>query len=464
MKHCLACIYSMGWFMAGAGLLIGCAQPRPFDDLWVSPRPYHAEQASVRPPGDVFERYDAAEQAFAVGQATGPMTLHDAVVRSLRFNPALKASGWGVAAAEADALQMARPPNPRAGLSIENFAGPDAGEVFQRQTLRLSQVIELDDKRAKRRALGQATERLRAWDYEQLRIEIAATAASRYVQVVVSQRRVELAKQQLALAESGFRIADDRANNGAAPGFERDQAATRVALSKIVLEQAHQQLASDRADLAASWGAEVVDFSEVTGDLESRVDLPTLEALQQRLGQSPQVARWEDELAQRRRSVELARANRVTDPTVGVGLRYFSDADDAAGLVEVSWPLAVFDDNRHGVLAARFRFAQAHAEQEQARSLASQTLARAHARLQAAAYSLKALDEQALPASESAYRAALDAYNAGLTDYLTVLDAERTLLEIRHRRLDAGGAYHRALIEIERTTAQAFDSHQEDDR
>jgi len=443
---------------AGVGVVVvvvlaGCGQPRPLDGLWVDARPYHAD----RPAADALHSRARVTAPVPAVNPTGGLTLADAVGLALRHNPTLAAAGWEVAAAEADATQAGRPPNPRAGYAAENWAGPDADDTFVRHTLRFSQVIELGGKRAKRLALGEATRRLRAWDYEQHRVDLAATTTARYVAVVVAQHRLALAEEQLELAEAGYAIADDRVSNGNAPGLERDRASARVALSRIAVEQARQGLAGDRADLAAVWGAAEPAFGSASGELDARGDVPPLAVLRQRLGQSPRVARWDAELDQRRQAWELERARGVADPAVGAGVRYFPDAEDIAGVVELSVPLQVFDDNRHAVLAARLRIGRAHAQRQAAVAEANRTLARAHARLAAASFALDALDEQALPASRAAYDASLDAYRAGVSDYLTVLDAERTLLETEQSRLDALRDYHLAVTELERITAQPID-------
>jgi len=452
--HRLYIVTGLGVCLMGS--LLGCAQPRPFDDLWVEARPYHAQLDASRPAENVFAS-KAAPDTPQRANPTGEITLHDAVALSLRQNPGLESAGWGVAAAEADAIQLGRPKNPSVSIGAENFAGPDGFPVLERQTLRISQVIELADKRGKRRALGEATQRLRAWDYEQQRIEIAATTATRYVAVLVSQQRIELARKQLKLAQSAFNIAEDRARNGTAPGYEREQATARLSLSKIALEQARHSLNADRADLAASWGADRPTFEAVKGDLSDRVDLPALDDLRQNLGQSPHVARWEDEILHRQKALDLQRANAVTDPRIGAGVRYFPDVDDTAGVAELSWPLPILDDNEHGILAARLRIAQAKAQRDQAHAEASRSLARAHSRAQAATMTMATLQGEALPASRAAHRAALDAYEAGSSDFLTVLETERTLLDLESKHLDATLDYHTSIIRLEHIAASDLD-------
>lgn len=435
--------------------LSGCVQHRPYTDLWVEPRPYRAALPAVHPPENAGDHGPVSDR---VDNPTGEVTLRDAIALALRHNPALASAGWATAAAEYDARQQGRSPNPRASLSAENLGGPDSGDTFERYTLRISQVIELSGKRSSRESLGYATQRLRAWDYEERRLETAASAAARYVTVVVSQQRVDLAQEQLELAETGLAVADDRVTNGSAPGLERDRAAALVALRRIAVEQARQHLASDRADLAAIWGADQAAFDHAVGDLDSRVSLPALDELRDRLGHSPALARWDDEIAQRHAAVTLARANATPDPTVGAGVRYFPDADDAAAVFELGLPLNIFDDRRDAILAARLRVSQAVAQRDQAYAEAGRLLARAYANVQAADYAAQTLDHEAIPASQRAYDAAAEAYAAGLTDYLTVLDAERALLDIRDRKLEATRAYHLAIIEIEKLTAHPLES------
>lgn len=450
-----SCLSTLGVSAALGPGLTGCVQHRPYADLWVAPRASHAGLPTVRP------EEGSTSHTTAEGRAdnpTGSVTLREAVALALQHDPALASAGWVVAASEAEARQRGRAPNPRASIAAENLGGPDSGDTFERYTLRLSQVIELSGKRARRESLGYATQRLRAWDYEAQRLATASAAASRYVAVAVSQQRVVLAEEQLALAESGLAIADDRVRNGSAPGLERDRASARVALRAIALEQARQRLLADRAGLAASWGATQATFTQAVGELDSRVELPALDTLRERLGQSPALARWDDEIAQREAVVALARANATPDPTVGAGVRYFPDADDAAAVFELGLPLQLFDDNRDAVLAARLHVSQAVAQRDHAYAETGRLLARAHAEALAADYTVRSLDGEALPASQRAYDAAVEAYAAGLSDYLTVLDAERALLDIRERRLDAVRDYHLAVIAIEKLTAHPIDA------
>ena len=137
-----------------AAVLVGCTQSRPFDDLWVDHRPYQASHRAAQPPRDAMQNGRLRVHSNSERNPGGTITLHDAVALALAQNPELKAGGWSVAAAEADALQRGRPRNPTVTLGVENFGQPDSLPALPRQTLRISQVIELADKRDKRLKLG----------------------------------------------------------------------------------------------------------------------------------------------------------------------------------------------------------------------------------------------------------------------------------------------------------------------
>ena len=83
-------------------------------------------------------------------------------------------------------------------------------------------------------------------------------------------------------------------------------------------------------------------------------------------------------------------------------------------------------------------------------------LAAAYQALDAAFRRAEALERTAIPEAERLYRGAEDAYTKGVYRYLEVLDAQRTLYELRGERLQALAAYHIATADLERLTGGSF--------
>src|SRR5437660_1513548 len=115
-------------------------------------------------------------------EPTAVLTLPQALALALLQNPELRAFAWEVRVAEARTLQAGLRPNPELGLDIENVAGTGAfqGGRSAETTLRLSQVIELGGKRARRLRVAALERDLAAWDYETKRVEVLTAVAQAF--------------------------------------------------------------------------------------------------------------------------------------------------------------------------------------------------------------------------------------------------------------------------------------------
>ena len=182
--------------------------------------------------------------------------------------------------------------------------------------------------------------------------------------------------------------------------------------------------------------------------------MPPLTELASLINQNPGIARWAVEITARQAEVKLARARSVPDLTGTVGYRRFNDSDDDALVAGVSIPLSIFDRNQGGILAARLSVASAQEQQRAAELRIGSALASMHTQLADAYSEATALRDQALPPATEAYETIKKAFDRGDLGYLDVLDAERTLIELREQHLDALVAYNTAKIELESLIGQ----------
>ncbi len=420
----------------------------PLAESWVEPRALERETPTWRPPvrTETTQRDDPLPRPEAPRDT---LTLRESVALALLHNPALSAYGWEVRAAEARAIQAGLSPNPRMGYRAENLGGPHGNDLFMRQTVRLSQVIELSGKRRKRVRLAQADQRLRAWDFEARRIEVVTLAARRHVETVTARQRVELAERTLKLVTHVHEIVDQNAEAGVVPTSERDKAIVRMSIERIALENARHRLAAARQALASTWGGDRPNFQRAVGDLVELSVVPDLEHLLPLARNHPRLARWSDEIEQRRRAVTLSRSKAVPDVTAGAGVRHFPDANEVAAVLELSVPWPLFDRNQGRTLEARYALSRAMAMQREANAALHEELAAAHADVASAAFALDTLREQTLPAARAAFDAARDGFEKGTTDYLNVLDAERTLVDVERHLIDARERYHKSAATLE---------------
>ena len=430
-------------------LLTSCA-PSPFEE-WIESRALERTTPTWRP-ARVTES-SQRDDTLPIPNVPNTLTLREAVTLALLHNPQLGAFAWDVRAAEALAIQAGITPNPRVGYSAQNFGGPDSDDLFFAQTIRLSQVVELAEKRQKRLDLARANQRLTAWDYEAKRLEVVTQVAQRHVTVIAAQERLELAKRTLRLAEEVYAVVDQRVEAGVVPTAERDKAVVRVSLGRIARDRAGHALNAARQALASTWAGSVPTFRQAVGELDEPIPVPNQKQLMVLAKSHPRLARWSDEIEQRHRAIELARANGVPDITAGGGVRHFPDADDVAGIAEFSVPIPLFDRNQGEVLRVEYALGKAKALQQAAETTMREELAAAHADLASAVFALHTLRDETLLAANSAFKAAKKAFESGQTDYIDALDAERTLVEVERQLLDTQESYQLSAARLEGLTA-----------
>ncbi|NNE09476.1 MAG: TolC family protein [Gemmatimonadetes bacterium] len=387
-------------------------------------------------------------------EPTGPLALHDALALALVNSPALARWSIEIKIAEAEVLQAGFRPNPELGASYENFGG--TGEVGgfggSEATIALSQLVELGGKRTARSSVGRVTREVAGWDYEIARIDVLTETANAFTAVLAAQEHLTLASELAEVAEDVLESVARRVQAGATSPVEQSRARVELATSRVEETAARHALLAARIALSANWGTEKPVFETAVGNLEQVPSIPPREVLRAALEESPSIARWAAELDRREAERDLARAEGSLDVSVGAGVRYFSDTDDAAFLVELGIPLRIFDRNQGAVRAAELRVKQAEQENRAASTRMLTRLFRIHETLLAAADEVAALRDIALPEAEKAFEAAQATYLRGSIRFTDVLDTERMLFELSSRYLDALVRYHHTVSELERLT------------
>lgn len=395
----------------------------------------------------------ALAEDFSAATAGAPLTLDRALALALAEarHPELSAAQEEILAREAELGQAALRPNPTLDLELENFAGSGefSGADGIETTLLLTQPIELGGKRERRRQSAEiALERSRA-EQEIARSDLTARTADRFLAVLAAQKRLLLTQSQVDLARRSLAAVEDRVAAGQAPATEIHRARLAVIELELEISREEGELAAARLELAGLLGVDV-DACVVAGELSPLPAPPLLEDLAAELTESPGQRQKQLLIEERRRELALEQALGTPDLNLSLGGRYFNEDNDGALIAGFSLPLPLFDRNQGKIAAAGHRRNQAQAEAESSLQAARAALARAWQQLENARKRAAILDDQLLPTAEAAFAAAEYGYRAGKFPLFDVLDAQRTLIDLRQRRLAALIDDRQARIEIER--------------
>jgi outer membrane protein, heavy metal efflux system len=400
--------------------------------------------------------------SFAQAQTTSdvssvpPLTLERALESSGAVAPSTEAASAGVRAAEAGRTVAGYRPNPTIVAETENVAGSGQyrGLRSAETTAGLALPIELGGKRSARIAVAEALQgraRLAATIVDaDLRLAITRT----YVEAVAAERRLVTAREQAGIAREALRAASVRVRAGRASPIEQQRADVLRINAEAAVERAERLAQVSRDNLARRIG------QPITAPLDLAW-FDRVEGYGPTLGIEPAgtlaLAAARADVTTATAQVRLARSQRIPDVTVSASARRLEATNDVAAVFGVSIPFPVFNRGSAAVLQASAQRDQAEALRRVAELDVAQDIASAEAEVANAATTARAASGPALAAAQEAARIARIGYREGKFGQLDLLDAERTLSEIRTAAINALAAYRDAQARRDRLATPAPD-------
>jgi outer membrane protein, heavy metal efflux system len=440
-----------------AGLIFtsaGCATKPPAGSP--GPPEPQARSAVIHSTGDDTKPSSPAEP---IKEPTGALTLREALALALTENPELAAFAWQERANEARILQAGLRHNPELGLQVEDILGTGdfSGAREAQTTLQLSQVIELGGKRAARTAVASQSRGITRSEYELKRVEVLGDVTRRFIEVVANQHALDLALTNRQFAADALRTVQQRVTAGKASALEERKAQVALARGEVLAEGARHELNAARKKLAASWRGTQPVFEKAEADLFARKPVPPFEALMSRISKSPEMARWVSEKKLREAEIKLADARRIPNVTLGGGIRRLEGPNEQAFVLGLSMPWQIFDRNQGGAAEARALLGRTKAEQEAAEVRLNVVLIGLYEEMLHDIHVMEGLQKEILPKAEDALAISRDGFAQGRFSYLEVLDAQRTIFDVKQEYIQTAASYHRFLVELERLIGQPVD-------
>lgn len=434
---------------------IGCAQKS--HKLLPEPRPLGSEHGSFFPSE---ENGPDKQQTKNQPETIGNLTLHDAISIALKSNPELREQGWAVLADAQRVRQAGLYSNPEFEVEVEEFggAGETAGFDGAMMTFAISQEIDLAGKFAKESKAAKLERELTGWDYESKRLDIVTEVSAAYYGTLAAQAKMKLAEEQIKVSELTQKTVERFVQNAAASSLEKAKANVEAANGRIELQRAKTALRIAKKRLSTLLGVGNGSIENVAGELESLMPVPSLKELGKHIEQNPDIARWLVEHKLRQSVIDIEKANQFPDLTVRGGVQKGVAEDDTTFVVGIGIPLPIFDRNQGGAAAAKYDSAVAREGNRGTDLKVKAALTEAYQFLAQSKVELELLNKEVLPEARRAYESADRIYKRGKFSLLEVLDAKRTLFEVRAMQIEALTSFHLSRIEIERLIGQSFGS------
>ncbi|MXO70266.1 TolC family protein [Alteraurantiacibacter buctensis] len=389
----------------------------------------------------------AAAILLAGAARAEPMTLEDAIRRSVAASPLGEASAARLEGLEAARAAAETGPSPTIDGTIENFGTPGLGQWQIDGTYNLR--IERGGKREAR--VGLATSEMGIAEAEALirRLDLVRDVQQLYVEAQAAQLALELARSRVEIAEVLVTEVQRRVDEARDPLFAGTRARTELAEARVDLELAEHEAEATISRLTLMTGGDPAAISIVTTGFLDLADLaPVTEDLT-----AAELALFEARQDRAGANFRLAEANNRTDPTVHAGPRLFGNGDVAV-IAGFSLPLGNRALNRARVDQAAAEQRQVEADLAVERYIRRRDIAIVAERVEEARHEAEAIRELVIPGAEQTLREVRAGYNRGGFTFLDVSTAQTALHNARVRMVAAFTEYHREKVNLDRLTGQ----------
>lgn len=446
--------------------VLGCALPdrgRPFLQT-----PNAAAAPHAAPLGQPPVRQASAFAPAAHGQETktlvppGEFTAEFVIEQVLARNPTLAQMAAAVDAAAARFPQVTSLDDPNFSTWLAP-ASLGSNKVNDAARFEVSQKLTFPGKRSLRGKSALAQAAAAGSELDDTKLQLVESARMAFADYYLAERGLEVNEEGLKLLGEFKRNAETRYQTGQAPQqdvLQADVETGRQSERKLALERA-RQVAKARLNTLMNRPADS-PLPPTPKAVAKPEPIPESAALR-----DAALARRPDLHALRSRisadQATLALAEREYYPDIEAMAAYDSfwqAADQQQRLrpqvgIRVNLPLRL--DRRRGAVAeAAAQLAQRSAQLEQQTNQVGLEVEQAVAQVRESEQALKLYEDRILPAARENVKAAQTAYMTGKVPFLSLIEAQRNLIDLRDRFNQTGAEFQQRRATLERVTGGAL--------
>jgi len=377
----------------------------------------------------------------------------------LHRNPTLAAARHALDVAIARYPQATALGDPRLSYAVApGSIGSDAVDFAQR--IELSQRFPWPGKLGLRGEVALSEAEARAEDLRTARDQLVREAKSAFFHLYYVYRAIEINEVNKAILQESRRAAETRYAAGSASkqdALQAEVAYNHLLHRGIVLERM-RRVAIGRSNALLN-RAPTAELPPPPQQLAGPGDREPLEELLARsLSARPELAALVHRLAGQESALELAHKDFYPDFTVTGGYNSLWQEDDLRPIVGFGIDIPIQQGRRHAAVA------QAEAEILRLRAQIADLTAEIALEVQEAyelvveaEHVVHLYERELVPAAEENLEAARTEYAAGGIDFLSLLAAERGLMEAQLALQEALSEYHGRVADLERAAGQPSD-------
>jgi cobalt-zinc-cadmium efflux system outer membrane protein len=341
-------------------------------------------------------------------------------------------------------------PNPELETEIEEFGWDAPGFRESELTLALSQELELFGQRGARVDLARTDLAATQLSSQISSFDLYLEVKRRFYSLVHAEKALSLADASVSLAQGIVEEIAYRVEQGAALQSELMLARLELERAQLKRLDAGQTRSSAETRLSAMWGGIPAKLSVSASEepvLANIVKL--LPQLESSIDSSRTLLRIMSREQATAARLRLAAAESRPSIALRGGIKRSEAINSNSFLVGIGLPLPIFDRNqgKKESLGAQLRMLGHQKEQAQFETAAA--IAAERESLKQLIKHHAALDSLLLPTADETYEATRAAFEAGRIPFTGLLDAERSLVQLRFEHNDILLLIHEQIMKLE---------------
>ncbi len=347
-------------------------------------------------------------------------------------------------------------PNPDFNYEVENFAGNRNWKGWKHREERyfFSQLIETAGKRTLRTQAAAYQYYASLVGYDVAKLIILNKLHVAFINVVAAQEYLALTIDQSQIAKEVLRIATSKVEAGKVSIIEQNKAEVAYANTVVQLDRAKTELKNTARRLSLLWADACPDFERVCFPF---YDISTPELLEKclaRLCDQPEIVQSFFQYLNAKKNWRLEKAYRIPDVTLELGYKANYEDNNHGLIFGISVPIPLFNRNQGNIGKAYYDMLKTGDQGRELWLILEAKISISHEELLLAYTQAQKIKNIALPSASQAFELAQKGYREGKFEYLDVLDAQRTLFEVRENYIQALVNYHTRQADINYLNSQ----------
>jgi cobalt-zinc-cadmium efflux system outer membrane protein len=389
------------------------------------------------------------------------VNLTTAISQTMSMHPELKVFAAQAEIYQGYAQQAGIKVRPEVGFIIEDAlgTGEHSGIKSAQSTLSISWLLDnsLVKNRMETAKIQGSTV---AIEREIKALDLAAQTTRYFIQVLVNEERLKLAKLSLTQAVKSYDSVSKRVKAGKSSLVDKLKSQAEVSKKELIVEDLTHEVDASKYQLLAQWQGqgENEEHKKITivGSLLSLPPLTDVDSLFTNIKQLPSVNLFATKQRIAQSEIELARIESKPLWQFSTGLRRYEATDDYGLVAGISIPFGNSNQNQGKINALR---ASQQGLETESQALIHQLNTQLYVLIEQMKHSehvIQSVSTDLIPVLEQAFSEAEKSYNLGRYSYTEWMNTQKDLLNAQSDLIAAYQNAHLNNIEIERLTGTSL--------